>query len=140
MEKYILALLVTVIHLTLYAQTDEAAIRHVLEKQATAWNKSSIEAYMHGYWNSDSLLFVGKGGPTYGYTQTLKRYKTSYSDTEKMGKLSFDILQVKRLSEEYYFVLGKWALKRSAGDVGGSFTLLFRKIKGKWLIVADHSS
>lgn len=125
---------------TVVAQTDDALIRAVLDKQMKAWNEGSIEQYMQGYWKSDSLVFVGKNGPTYGYKETLERYKRSYSDTAKMGKLSFDILQARQLSKEYYFVLGKWALKRTVGDIGGSFTLLFRKIKGEWLIVADHSS
>lgn len=122
------------------AQTDDALIRAVLDKQMKAWNEGSIEQYMQGYWKSDRLVFVGKNGPTYGYKETLERYKRSYSDTAKMGKLSFDILQVRQLSKEYYFVLGKWALKRTIGDVGGSFTLLFRKINGAWVIVTDHSS
>lgn len=136
---FLLLLLIGSIHIA-YAQADEQAIRSVLAAQAAAWNNGSIDEYMHGYWNNDSLVFVGKNGPTYGYQQTLERYKNSYSDAAKMGKLSFDILQVRKLSAEYYFVLGKWALKRSVGDVGGSFTLLFRRIKGKWKIVADHSS
>jgi len=136
---FLLLLLVGSLHIA-YAQADEQAIRSVLAAQAAAWNNGSIDKYMHGYWNNDSLVFVGKNGPTYGYKQTLERYKKSYSDTAKMGKLSFDILQIRRLSSDYYFVLGKWALARSIGDVGGSFTLLFRRIKGKWWIVADHSS
>lgn len=57
-----------------------------------------------------------------------------------MGTLRFEIISLKKLSPEYYFAVGKWALKRSAGDVGGSWTLLFRKIAGNWKIVADHSS
>ncbi|MGN6477457.1 MAG: YybH family protein [Flavipsychrobacter sp.] len=136
---FLLLLFIGSIHIA-YAQADEQAISSVLAAQAAAWNNGSIDEYMHGYWNNDSLVFVGKNGPTYGYQQTLERYKKSYSDAAKMGKLSFDILQVRRLSSDYYFVLGKWALKRSVGDVGGSFTLLFRRIKGKWKIVADHSS
>ena len=140
MIKYCILLLSLTATLNLHAQGDDAAIRHVLSTQANAWNRGSIETYMQGYWNSDSLVFVGKNGPTYGYKQTLERYKASYSDTAKMGKLHFDILQVRKLSSDYYFVLGKWALKRSVGDVAGSFTLLFRKIKGAWVIVADHSS
>ena len=125
---------------TVIAQTDDARIRAVLDKQMKAWNEGSIEHYMQGYWNSDSLVFIGKSGPTYGYKETLERYKRSYSNTAKMGKLSFEILQVRQLSRDYYFVLGKWALERTVGDVGGSFTLLFRKIKREWRIVADHSS
>jgi len=57
-----------------------------------------------------------------------------------MGKLSFNILQVKKLSNEYYYVVGKWMLKRTVGDLSGHYNLLFRKINGKWVIVADHSS
>ncbi len=125
---------------TTYAQTDKEQILQVLDMQMNAWNSGSIEQYMTGYWHSDSLVFVGKSGPTYGYDATLQRYKQSYNNTDKMGQLHFDILQVRQLSAEYYYVLGKWALARNAGDVSGSFTLLFRKIKGQWRIVADHSS
>ena len=67
-------------------------------------------------------------------------YKKGYPDTAAMGKLNFDILEVKRLSVMYFFVVGKWHLTRSIGDVGGHFTLLFKRVKNKWLIVADHSS
>lgn len=119
---------------------DEKEIRDLLAKQNEAWNRGNLEEFMHGYWPNDSLMFIGKNGVTYGYNNTLLNYKKSYGDTAKMGKLFFDILQVKKLSTDYYWVLGKWFLKRSVGDAGGYYTLLFRKIKGKWMIVADHSS
>ena len=116
-------------------------ISHILAIQADAWNKGDIDAYMHaGYWNSDSLIFIGKSGPTYGFKATLERYKSSYSDATKMGKLNFSELQIKPISAGCYFVIGKWELKRSIGDLAGYFTLLFRKINGKWRIVCDHSS
>jgi hypothetical protein len=39
------------------------------------------------------------------------------------------------------FVVGKFHLTRpEKGDLEGHYTLLFRKIKGKWLIVCDHTS
>ncbi len=124
-----------------FAQSkNETAIRQVLARQAEAWNRGSIDEYMQGYLNSDSLVFVGKSGPTYGYAQTAARYKKSYADTAAMGKLAFDILQVKQLSPKYYFVLGKWHLTRTAGDLSGSFTLLFQKTGNHWYIIADHSS
>lgn len=132
-------IMLTCLKVSAYSK-DETAIRKVLEQQSAAWNRGDIDAYMTGYWNNDSLVFIGKNGPTYGYNATLQRYKSSYPDAEKMGKLNFTILQVKELSKEYYFVLGKWELKRSVGDLSGHFTLLFRHIGGRWLIVADHSS
>lgn len=123
------------------AQTpaDETDIRKVMDKQIEAWNRGDVDAFMQTYWKSDSLLFVSNP-PTYGWQTTLERYKQAYPDTAAMGKLSFNLLQVKPLSPEYYFVLGQWHLKRSIGGVGGYFTLLLRKINGEWLIIADHSS
>lgn len=120
--------------------TDEKAIRKILSNQIYYWNQGNIDSFMVGYWNNDSLMFIGKSGVTYGYNNTLNNYKRGYSDTAQMGKLVFDILQVKRLSGDHYFVVGKWFLKRSVGDIGGHYTLVFRKIKGQWVIVADHSS
>jgi ketosteroid isomerase-like protein len=140
MAKYLLTILAMICAVQAFAQKDVQAIKDVLEQQRQAWNRGSVEEYMQGYWNNDSLLFIGKSGPTYGYQQTLERYKKSYSDTAKMGQLRFEVLQIKKLSGEYYFVLGKWFLKRTVGDLNGSFTLIFRKIHSKWYIVADHSS
>jgi ketosteroid isomerase-like protein len=119
---------------------DDLQIRDVLQRQVSAWNEGSIERYMQGYWNNDSLVFIGKNGPTYGYQPTLTRYEKSYPDTATMGKLSFEIISLEKISSEYYFAIGKWALKRTVGNVSGSWTLLFRKIKGQWEIVVDHSS
>ncbi|MDI3322486.1 YybH family protein [Pinibacter soli] len=119
---------------------NEEAIRKVLNDQLQAWNRGNIDDFMKGYWKSDSLIFVGKSGVTYGYQNTLDNYKKNYKDTVQMGKLFFEVLQVKPLSGDTYFVVGKWFLKRTVGDIGGIYTLLFKKINGKWLIIADHSS
>lgn len=119
---------------------DEQTVRKLIEEQRQAWNAGDKEKFMQTYWRSDSLMFIGKSGVTYGWQKTLENYKKGYPDTAAMGKLDFNILEVKRLSVMYFFVVGKWHLTRSIGDVGGHFTLLFKKIKNKWVIVADHSS
>jgi ketosteroid isomerase-like protein len=119
---------------------DEAAIRQLMKDQENAWNQGNLEKFMAGYWHSDSLMFIGKKGPTYGYQPTLDNYKKGYPDTAHMGHFTSTIISVQKLSADYYFVVGKWYLKRSVGDASGHYTLLFKKIKGKWVIVADHSS
>ena len=119
---------------------DEIAIRQLLTDQTQAWNRGDIESFMKTYWESDSLMFIGKSGITYGWTNTLNNYKKNYPDTIAMGKLSFNILSVKRLSFQYFQVIGKWRLQRSIGDLSGHFTLLLKKIIGRWVIIADHSS
>lgn len=124
-----------------YAQSsDEKEILAILDRQTAAWNRGDIDAFMVGYWESDSLMYIGKSGVTYGYKPTLLTYKRNYSDTAKMGKLRFTILHVNRLSADHFFVVGKWHLTRNIGDAGGHYTLIFRKINGRWVIVSDHSS
>jgi ketosteroid isomerase-like protein len=125
----------------LFAQMEEeTAIKKLMTDQVAAWNNGSIDDFMKGYWQSDSLTFVGHGGITYGYTNTLNNYKKNYGSPDKMGKLFFSDLKLLRLSAEYYFITGKWFLKRAAGDLGGYYTLLFRKINGQWFIINDHTS
>ena len=120
--------------------SNEKAIRELLSEQTKEWNKGNIDGFMKGYWENDSLMFIGKSAVTWGCKKTLDNYKKNYPDTTAMGKLFFDLLVIKPLSAEYYQVVGKWLLKRSIGDLSGHYTLLLKKIKGKWVIVADHSS
>jgi ketosteroid isomerase-like protein len=119
---------------------DQKAILKVLDDQNAAWNRGDIDAFMQGYWKSDSLMFVGKTGVTYGWQNTLNNYKKGYPDTAAMGKLIFTNIKVRQLSNKFFFIIGKWWLKRSIGDVSGHYNLLMEKIDGKWVIVTDHSS
>ena len=123
------------------AARDEAAIRRVLTGQQAAWNRGDLEGFMAGYWRSDSLKFIGSRGLTYGWQQTLDNYRKGYPTREAMGTLTFTIISVEPLARRSAFVIGKWHLGRPAeGDLSGHFTLLWKKIGGKWVIVADHSS
>lgn len=123
-----------------HSQSETTAIRNLLAQQTKAWNEGNLESFMQTYWKHDSLLFVGKSGVTRGWQQTLDNYKKGYPNREAMGQLSFDVLEVRPLSADYYFVVGKWMLQRSAGNLSGHYTLLLRKIGDEWKIVADHSS
>ena len=119
---------------------DEKTIRNAMNEQLAAWNAGDINRFMGTYWQNDSLMFIGKSSVTYGWQATKESYLKGYPDTAAMGKLDFNIIQVKRLSVLYFHVVGKWHLKRTAGDLSGHFTLLFKKVKDKWVIISDHSS
>ncbi len=140
MKQFLLFVFCTTTFFAQAQNKDENAIRAMLSAQEAAWNTGNLEQFMIGYWQSDSLMFIGKNGPTYGYDKTLENYKKGYPDTAHMGKFTSTIVSMKRLSAKYYFVTGKWFLKRTIGDVSGYYTLLIRKINGKWVVVADHSS
>jgi ketosteroid isomerase-like protein len=139
MKKHIISCLLALVSCISYAQ-DRQAILKVMHDQQLAWNRGDINSFMQGYWKSDSLLFVGKTAPTYGWQTTLEHYKKTYPDKAAMGQLTFTILQVKVLDATNAFLLGGWKLKRAKDAPGGYYTLWFRKIKGEWKIVCDHTS
>lgn len=118
----------------------EKAIRAQMDAQITAWNNGDLEAFMGTYWQNDSITFIGKDGVTYGWQRVLDRYKRNFPDRAAMGTLSFKILHVKVLSKNRAYVVGRWFLKREKDAPEGYYSLLFAKIKGKWLIISDHSS
>ena len=139
--KAVLLICFSIFAATSFSQSrDEKEVRDILAKQNAAWNRGDLDAFMIGYWNNDSLMFIGKSGITYGYKNTLSNYKKNYPDTMVMGKLTFTLIHVKQLSPQYFHVAGKYHLARSIGDASGHFTLMFRKINGKWVIISDHSS
>lgn len=123
--------------------TPRQAIAQVLTTQTAAWNRGDIPGFMAGYWHSDSLVFIGKKGPTYGWQPTLDNYRRSYPDATQMGQLDFSQLRITPLGTEVAQVVGHWHLARpgaAASDLQGQFLLIFRKLNGQWVIVADHTS
>lgn len=112
----------------------------IIDRQNACWNAGDVECFMKGYWESDSLVYVGSKGLTYGYQNMLNHYKEAYPGQTAMGQLTFTIKSLQPVGADGYFMIGGWHLKRSIGDVGGHFTLLWRKIEDQWVIVADHSS
>jgi ketosteroid isomerase-like protein len=139
--KKLLLLTGIIISISSMAQTkDEQIIRKMLADQISFWNKGDIPGFMQGYWENDSLVFIGKNGPTYGYNNTLRNYQKNYPNKDYMGVLNFDILSVQAIEKDHFFVIGKFMLQRKVGDASGHFTLIFKRINGVWKIVSDHSS
>jgi ketosteroid isomerase-like protein len=118
------------------------AIERVLDVQAVAWNRGDLDAFMDGYWRSPDLIFTSGGIVQRGWQTTLDRYRASYGTSpETMGRLTFSDLEVHPLGPGAAWALGRWGLEhRDGGTVGGVFSLVFREIDGKWVIVHDHTS
>jgi ketosteroid isomerase-like protein len=141
MHKLILLIAFKIIATASHAQDkDLSHIKQILQQQELAWNSGDLEAFMQSYWKSDSLRFIGSRGIQYGWQTTLDNYKKSYPDKATMGKLAFTILHVEKLSPNAVFITGKWTLTREKDEPNGYFTLLWKKIRDQWVIVADHSS
>lgn len=118
------------------------AIERVLTEQAAAWNRGDLEAFMDGYWRSPDLVFTSGGHVQRGWQTTLDRYVASYGTSpETMGRLTFSDLEIHPLGDGAAWALGRWRLEFDGGQSpGGIFTLVFREIDGRWLIVHDHTS
>jgi hypothetical protein len=137
MKRAILLFILLPIIIPGYSQQKE--VMEVLNTQTRCWNVGDLDCFMQTYWKSDSLIYIGKDGVTYGWAETYKKYDQEYPDGAT-GVLSFNILKLQPLGNENFFVAGKFFLRRQEGDTNGHFTLLMRKIDGKWVITADHSS
>ncbi len=125
----------------LHAQTDRdlETIRARLLAQQEAWNTGDIEVFMETYWPSDQLLFANANGVTYGWQSTLEGYRRRYPDRNAMGQLTFGIEELRKLTGKTVLLVGTWQLERD-DPIGGSFLLVWKKIRGEWLIVADHTA
>lgn len=115
-------------------------ILSILEKQQSDWNSADIEAYMSAYWKSPQLRFASGDKVTFGWEETLAKYKKSYPDKESMGELHFTEINVEIISETDAVVFGRWELFRIYDKPGGLFTLRFHKFDTGWKIISDHTS
>jgi ketosteroid isomerase-like protein len=135
-----LQLLITLL-LSFYArsQTPVTEVMKLMKEQEQAWNRGDIPGFMEHYWKNDSLKFIGSSGITYGWKNTIERYQKAYPGKEAMGELKFTIIEATQLAKDAVYVIGKWELKKEK-PAGGHFTLLWRRIDRKWVIVSDHTS
>jgi len=117
-----------------------AEIQSVLSAQQDAWNRGDIDAFMNGYAQSASTVFVSEDEVRRGWETVRDRYRVRYSDRAKMGTLNFSQIEVTMLSPEAAVVLGRWRLKRASDEPHGRFTLIFKRLPEGWRIVHDHTS
>ena len=116
------------------------AIQKILMEQQSAWNRGDVKEFLQGYWHSPELTFSGSSGTTRGWDGVLARYQKNYPNAAAMGKLEFSDLEFRILGENSALVLGKWHLAREKDELGGVFTLVWRKFSEGWRIIHDHTS
>ena len=117
-----------------------AEIQSVFTAQQDAWNRGDIDAFMNGYAQSASTVFVSGDEVTRGWDTVRERYRKKYSDRTKMGTLTFSEIEVTPLSADSAVVLGRWKLQRANDHPHGRFTLVFKRLPEGWRIILDHTS
>lgn len=117
---------------------DRLAIEEVLQRQRSDWNAGDLLGFMDGY--SDSVCFLSKKGRTCGKAQVTAQYIRSYPDSNAMGKLRFDDLEILP-DGDHAWCTGRWELVRGTkGDtLGGGFSLYWQRENGDWKILRDHT-
>lgn len=140
MKKVFIILLFFPVLLPAQQDKDIETVKSLLLQQQADWNRADIKAFMEVYWKSDELQFAGSNGVIFGWQNTLDRYKRNYPDADAMGKLTFDIIKVRKIDPKIILLNGKFTLERKNDQPSGYFTLIWKKIKGKWVIIADHTS
>jgi hypothetical protein len=84
------------------------------------WNAGNLDGFMHIYWRSDSLKFIGKTDITYGWDATLNRYKASYPDKAKQGTLTFEFIHLEKISEDFGIEVNSSATRAHSGGNFGA--------------------
>ena len=132
--------------------TARTAIKTAMDAQSEAWNRGDIDAFMEPYERSERLRFASGNSVTYGWDETLARYKSRYTDRATMGQLAFTDVEISILDPKLYghaIVFGRWTLTRDNDAPTGLFTLHWehRPVKtgemeseNRWVIVSDHTS
>jgi len=125
-----------------FGAADRSAIAAVLAGQADAWNRGDLDGFMAAYERSDALVFTSGAEVQRGWQGTYDRYVARYrgAGANEMGKLAFEVLDVRGLGSDGAVVLGRWTLTDTPKAGTGVFSLAFARTADGWRIVHDHTS
>jgi len=122
---------------------DRRAIEAVLADQAVAWNSGDLAGFMAAYEQSEALVFTSGAEVRRGWQETHDRYVARYGGAgakSDMGKLVFEVLEIRGLGEGGAIVLGTWTLTETPKAGAGVFSLGMLRTSEGWRIVHDHTS
>lgn len=114
-----------------------AEIKRMLNQAAIDWTANNLDGFMASYANSPTLRFAHPKGITLGFDTVKERYAKSITKSD----LKFSDLDVTVLALDAAVAFGRFHNRGKDGtNATGLFTLLVRKIEGRWKITHDHSS
>jgi len=117
----------------------KSEIQSILDCQKAEWNDKNIEGFMEDYWKSENFTFQSGNNRLHGWDALLSRYKKSFTG-ENWGELDFIDIEIKVLTNEHAYVLGRWKLTYKDSSKEGLFTIIFKRMTEGWKIIHDHSS
>ena len=147
MSKLLLCISFNLFFLNVFSQSSDLSdkdlmgIKNNFSKQEECWNKGDHECYVQAYYSAEWVQTLSRAGRTKGVKNILADYNR-YWPKDRMGKLHFDEMEYKGLSNEYAYVSGRFNIKMKNREepLQGWFSVLMQKIDGQWYIISDHSS
>ncbi len=121
---------------------EEIATRF-LDESATAWNAGDLEAFCAFY--AEDAFFVSPKGTRQGRAEVLASYLKSYPDRAAMGRLSFELHEVRASSSlrrrgALLTIAARWRLDFEGKDSATGHTLIvLRRTSAGWRVVQDAS-
>lgn len=125
----------------MFLPADRDAVKAVLDEQAAAWNRGSIDGFMAAYAKVPWLVFTSGSRIRRGWQETYDTFQKKYAQNpQAMGKLAFEILSIDPVGADGVVVLGTWHLRESPADGQGVFTVVLERRPDGWKIIHDHTS
>ncbi len=121
----------------------QAAVEAAMGDSAAGWNAGDLARFMAIYSDAPDTSFVTETGVLRGKAVMAERYRTKYdfANTAKRGVLGFATLDFRLLDPAHALYIGRYTLMAADGSVqSGMTSLVFRKERARWRIIADHSS
>jgi hypothetical protein len=116
---------------------DKPSITAMLAQSAYQWNHGNLEAFMRGYDDSPSTVYISSKGVIHGYAAIRAHYAAHYGKSG-MGVLTFSDLSVRSLGSGYAVIVAHWHLAMSGGaHPTGPFSLLLHRTANGWRIIED---
>lgn len=118
-----------------------ARVSSALDSSAAAWNRGDLSGFMAPYRASATMTYIGAPGLVVGHRALRQRYAPYFEPGAERDSLRFADLSTRPLGEDHALATGRWILHRGDRVTShGYFSLVLRKVEGRWKIVHDHSS
>lgn len=124
-----------------------SAILAVLADSAKGWNQGNVDRFLGAYSNDPATSFTGSRRSAHGKTGIRASYLASYKDqfgggATNRSTLRLDPEDFRPLGTGHALLIARWTLVTpgKAEPETGMTSLVFRKEKAGWRIIADHSS
>lgn len=124
---------------------DQATLTSTIEQQfgreADAWNRGDLDAFMSDYANDSLTSFVTGGHLHRGYQFIRQNYAPRFAPGASRDSLRFEEFAVRPLSTSLALVTARYILFRDGKNTSsGPFSLVMERRPDGWKILHDHTS